>query len=99
MLRKDGTAPQQAGFVFTEDSAQILAQAAPLSLETTHHYPNGSADIERIRNALSSTPASVDAIIRHTELPASAVHLALLELDLAGQLQRSNDGLIALLPT
>jgi DNA processing protein len=40
----------------------------------------------------------VDAIIRHTELPASAVHLALLELDLAGQLQRGSDGLIALLP-
>lgn len=98
MLRKDGTAPQQAGFVFTEDSAQILAQAAPLSLETSNIQLNGSADIERIRNALSSTPASVDAIIRHTELPASAVHLALLELDLAGQLQRSSDGLIALLP-
>ena len=99
MLRKDGTAPQQAGFVFTEDSAQILAQAAPLSLETSNNQPNGSADIERIRNALSSTPASVDAIIRHTALTPSAVHLALLELDLAGQLQRSNDGLIALLPT
>lgn len=98
MLRKDGTAPQQAGFVFTEDSAQILAQAAPLSLEPSNNQPNGSADIERIRNALSSTPASVDAIIRHTELPASAVHLALLELDLAGQLQSGSDGLIALLP-
>ncbi len=98
MLRKDGTAPQQAGFVFTEDSAQILAQAASLSLETSNIQLNGSADIERIRNALSSTPASVDAIIRHTELPASAVHLALLELDLAGQLQRSSDGLIVLLP-
>ncbi|MBX8828417.1 DNA-protecting protein DprA, partial [Ochrobactrum sp. SFR4] len=45
-----------------------------------------------------STPVSVHAIIRHTELPASAVHLALLELDLAGQLQRGSDGLIALLP-
>ena len=109
MLRKDGTAPQQAGFVFTEDSAQILAQTAPLSLETSNSQPNGSADlastdlnctdIERIRNALSSTPASVDAIIRHTALTPSAVHLALLELDLSGQLQRSSDGLIALLPS
>ncbi|QVQ41262.1 hypothetical protein KHQ07_06935 [Pseudochrobactrum algeriensis] len=38
-------------------------------------------------------------IIRHTGLSASAVHLALLELDLAGQLQRSDNGLVALLPS
>lgn len=99
MLRKDGTAPQQAGFVFTEDSAQILTQTAFLPSETNKNSSSDSADLERIRNALSSTPASVDTIIRHTALSPSAVHLALLELDLAGQLQRSNDGLIALLPS
>lgn len=99
MLRKDGTAPQQAGFVFTEDSAQILTQTAFLPSETNKNSSSDSADLERIRNALSSTPASVDTIIRHTALTPSAVHLALLELDLAGQLQRSNDGLIALLPS
>lgn len=99
MLRKDGTAPQQAGFVFTENSAQILTQTAFLPSETNKNSSSDSADLERIRNALSSTPASVDTIIRHTALTPSAVHLALLELDLAGQLQRSNDGLIALLPS
>ncbi|MDR0253134.1 MAG: DNA-processing protein DprA [Brucellaceae bacterium] len=99
MLRTDGTAPQQAGFVFSENAAPIAAHSISLNTDADVPSFSGSANLERIRNALSSTPASVDAIIRHTSLPAAAVHLALLELDLAGQLQRGNDGLVALLPS
>ena len=44
------------------------------------------------------TPFQRILIIRHRCKRASAVHLALLELDLAGQLQRSDNGLVALCP-
>ena len=100
MLRKDGTAQMQAGALFNQDTAQILMkQPASTGFDTGKNPAPAHNDYERIRNALSNTPVSADVIIRHTGLSASAVHLALLELDLAGQLQRSDNGLVALLPS
>lgn len=96
-LRSHISSPAQAGLFF-EDTAQILARTSATLGNDTLPMMEGSNEQQRIRNALSSTPTSADAIIRHTGLSASAVHLALLELDLAGQLQRSDNGLIALLP-
>lgn len=89
--------PAQAGLFF-DDSAPIFARTtASLGHGENKFDSAGSDEQERIRNALSSTPTSADAIIRHTGLSASTVHLALLELDLAGLLQRSDNGLFALL--
>lgn len=90
--------PAQAGTLFFEDSAQILARTSATIGNDTITVASDSNELQRIRNALSSTPVSADALIRHTGLSASTVHLVLLELDLAGQLQRSDNGLIALLP-
>lgn len=88
----------QAGLYF-EDTAPILARiAAIIGHNPDQSSISGSDKQQLIRNALSSTPVSTDTIIRHTGLSASTVHLALLELDLAGMLQRSDNGLIALLP-
>ncbi|PTW61463.1 DNA processing protein [Breoghania corrubedonensis] len=43
---------------------------------------------QRIINALGPTPVDVDELIRHTDLSVSVVHIVLLELELAGRLER-----------
>ena len=45
-------------------------------------------DRARILEALGPTPVEVDEIIRFTGLPARIVHVVLLELDLAGRIER-----------
>lgn len=49
-----------------------------------------------IVQALGPTPVEIDDIIRHTSLPASTVYLVLLELDLAGRLERHTGGFVSL---
>jgi DNA processing protein len=55
-------------------------------------------DDERLTivQALGPTPVEIDDIIRHTGLPASTVYLVLLELDLAGRLDRHAGGFVSL---
>jgi DNA processing protein len=43
---------------------------------------------ERILEALGPTPVEIDEVIRFTGLPARTVHIVLLELDLAGRVER-----------
>ncbi|MBB4066714.1 DNA-processing protein DprA [Gellertiella hungarica] len=54
------------------------------------------SDRSRIMQALGPTPVEIDEIIRHTGVAAAAVYLVLVELDLAGRLQRFPGGLVAL---
>lgn len=49
-----------------------------------------------IVQALGPTPVEIDDIIRHTALPASSVYLVLLELDIAGRLERHAGGFVSL---
>ncbi|WP_313617834.1 DNA-processing protein DprA [Agrobacterium sp.] len=68
--------------------------------EPTHH-----ADISEPRdddralvvNALGPSPVEMDDIIRHTGLSTSAIMLVLMELDIAGRLQRHAGGKISLI--
>jgi DNA processing protein len=55
-------------------------------------------DDERLTivQALGPTPVEIDDIIRHTDLPAATVYLVLLELDLAGRLDRHAGGFVSL---
>ena len=46
------------------------------------------SDRARIIEALGPAPVEIDAIVRFTRLPPATVHLVLLELDLAGRLER-----------
>jgi DNA processing protein len=48
-------------------------------------------------SALGPTPVSTDDIIAHTGLPASSVSVILLELDLAGRIERHGNQLVSLL--
>lgn len=52
-----------------------------------------------IVDALGPTPVEIDDIIRHTGLPASSVYLVLLELDIAGRLDRHAGGFVSLTMT
>jgi DNA processing protein len=57
-----------------------------------------TSDRARLLEALSVTPTQVDALITTTGLPAPAVQVLLLELDLAGRIEWSSGQLVALKP-
>jgi DNA processing protein len=52
---------------------------------------------ERVIDALGVSPVDVDEIIRATRLPARQVQIILLELDLAGRLERHGSQLVSLI--
>ena len=53
------------------------------------------ADRSRVIEALGPAPVEIDEIMRYTNLPLSEVYLVLLELDLAGRLERHPGGLVS----
>jgi DNA processing protein len=55
-------------------------------------------DRERLLEALSVTPTSVDALIAATGLSVAAIQTLLLELDIAGRIEWSSGQLVALRP-
>ncbi|WP_309084568.1 DNA-processing protein DprA [Chelativorans sp.] len=59
--------------------------------------PPGEGERGRVLEALGPTPVAVDEIIRHTGLLPAQVLLILLELDLAGRLERHAGGAVSLL--
>jgi DNA processing protein len=61
--------------------------------------PPDAADDDRARilEALGPTPVALDEIIRFTGLKPAIVHLVLLELSLAGRIERSAGGRVSLL--
>lgn len=58
--------------------------------------PPGDADRRLIVEALGPTPTAIDELIRHTGLHPAQVLLILLELDLAGRLERHSGGAVSL---
>lgn len=94
-----------------QDVIQALAPISEVDLfsqneadEPDDEEPGGRSlapppnDDERliIIQALGPTPVEIDDIIRHTGLPASSVYLVLLELDIAGRLERHAGGFVSL---
>jgi DNA processing protein len=59
--------------------------------------PPGDADRDKVLEALSPVPTAIDEIIRHTGLHPAQVFMVLLELDLAGRLERHPGGKVSLL--
>lgn len=100
------------GAIVTTGSGDVLEALAPLSqmrpmggsvIEEpdrdgggANFDPPDESERASIISALGPTPVEVDDIIRHTSLPASAVYLVLLELDLAGRLHRHPGGLVSI---
>ncbi|MEX0589491.1 MAG: DNA-protecting protein DprA, partial [Xanthobacteraceae bacterium] len=52
---------------------------------------------KRIVNLLSPTPVAIDDLVRAAQAPAGAVQIVLLELELAGRLDRHGGGMVSLL--
>ena len=57
----------------------------------------GESEREQIIGALGPSPVDIDEVIRATGLEARKVHIVLLELDLAGRLQRHGQQLVSLI--
>ena len=57
----------------------------------------GASERERVIGALGPSPVDIDELIRSTRLPTRKVHIVLLELDLAGRLQRHGQQLVSLI--
>jgi DNA processing protein len=57
----------------------------------------GQSERERVVGVLGPSPVDIDEIIRATGLGARTVHIVLLELDLAGRLQRHGQQLVSLI--
>ena len=64
--------------------------------EGDHAMPTDAAR-EKVVEALGPTPVSIDEVIAHTGIKTQEVLLILLELDLAGRLERHSGGRVALL--
>ena len=89
-----------------ETLAPILGRPAePLSVEidasdertALEPLPDiAQSERERIVNALGPSPVDIDELIRATSIGARKVHIVLLELDLAGRLQRHGQQLVSL---
>jgi DNA processing protein len=76
----------------------------PVSLQDAEEPGTGSnygppSEVERNRvvEALGPTPVAIDEIVAHTSLSVQQVFLILLELDLAGRLERHSGGRASLL--
>ena len=57
-----------------------------------------SADRDRLLAALGPAPIDVDELVRTTGLPARTLHIALIELALAGRIERHGHQLVSLAP-
>lgn len=98
------------GAILVTEARDVLDQIAPLlgraasGAETLDEPPDfssapppGDDDRARVVEALGPVPAEIDEIIRHTGLHPAMVFMILLELDLAGRLERHSGGSVSLL--
>lgn len=98
------------GAILVTSTADILEAIAPLrdqpsprdlTLEEPSDFastaPPGDDDRARVLEALGPTPTSVDEIINHTGLHPAQLSLILLELTMAGRLERHSGGAVSLL--
>jgi DNA processing protein len=78
-----------------------VPSAAPLPVEEPPDFgattAPGEDDRARVLEALGPTPTAIDELIRHTGLHPAQVFMILLELDLAGRLERHAGGMVSLL--
>lgn len=102
------------GALIVTEAADILDALTPLAAQTHAErdillaedcpsdenivVPSAQSDTERLIEALGPTPIQLDDVIRHTGLHPSQVFSILLELDLAGRLERHVGGSVSLVP-
>ncbi|WP_336064948.1 DNA-processing protein DprA [Nitratireductor rhodophyticola] len=99
------------GAILVTEADDVISHIAPLldrpisrpeSLEEPPSFsaapPPSDGDRDRITQVMGPSPVLIDDIIRHTELHPSQVLTVLLELDLAGRLERHSGSAVSLLP-
>lgn len=102
-LLKDGATLVTHASDIIEQIAPQIGRPLPLidSLEEPPDFseatPPDDDDRARVLEALGSTPVSVDEIIGHTGLHPAQVFMVLLELDLAGRLERHPGNMVSIL--
>ncbi len=77
----------------------IAAQPAQSSLplpDLAESEPAGDDDRRKVLEALSATPTEIDALMEHSGLSASRLAMVLLDLDLAGLVERHAGGRVSL---
>lgn len=93
------------GATLVQSAADVLESIRPMgayvSQERQRFEPpagdyDGDAEREAITSLLSHAPVQVDELIRQADVPAAAVQMALLELELAGRLERHAGGKVSL---
>ncbi|PBC04835.1 DNA-processing protein DprA [Mesorhizobium sp. WSM3860] len=97
------------GATLVTEAADILGALAPLAgtrpprtmplaeaPDLSAMPPPGDNERADVLEALGPTPIAVDEIIRHTGLSAAQIAMVLLELDLAGRLDRHAGGSVSL---
>ncbi|MGQ0660239.1 DNA-processing protein DprA [Sphingosinicella sp.] len=99
LIREGATLVQTAEDVLEAIRPLHLGPARPSrQRQAVAEEPAEAGDSERraIRDLISPTPVPVDELVRQSGLPAAAVQLVLLELELAGHLARHAGGRVAL---
>ena len=98
--------PEQAEPVGAGRHAPAFGEAAPPSFRvdaTPSTVPvatevdAGKPPLERVAGCLGPAPVSLDEVARATELPIPQVRGAILELEIAGRIERHGGGLVSLL--
>ena len=96
------------GATLVTEAADIVQAVTPIMerpIALPANEPDGdpleddleSTERDRIVTLLGPVPVSIDDLIRMAEAPASLVRTVLLELELAGKLERHGGGLVSLL--
>ena len=98
------------GAILVTEARDVIEQIAPsAAIQPEEHKqfeeppdfsatpPPGDDERDRVIEALGPTPVGIDEIIRHTRLHAAQVFMILLELDLAGRLERHAGGTVSIL--
>lgn len=101
LLKSGATLVTEAEDVLTALSPQLRSPPRQLREEPTLSAPPmmpalSEDDRGRVVAALSSVPVDVDSLVRGTGLTIRSVQVALMELALAGRLERHGSGLVSL---
>lgn len=97
------------GAILTETATDVLeglgqvAEAPPKALPPQQFDGPAASDFEidsalpKVLEKLGPSPTQVDEIVRQCQLPAAVVHMALLELELAGRLTRHPGNMVSVI--
>jgi DNA processing protein len=99
LIRDGATLVRSAADVTEALAASLDAPAVPRRAaepEPAVAAPAGTPFERRLLERLTTAPVAEDLLIRDLALPAAAVSAALLDLELAGRVQRHPGGLVSL---